>query len=245
MPDLEWNKSYWDGDYDWIGRGEEWSREWGSSEAQWFGAIYPRIHRHLPAARIVEIAPGYGRWTNFLLRYCLEAYQGIDLSDECIAYCNQVFRDTSKASFAVNDGTSLDAVADSSTDFLFSFDSLVHAEMDVHQAYIPQILDKLNDTGVAFIHHSNWAASGETRPNTHCRGTSVSGEQMEKLIRKHGGHVLVQELLNWGTDAPIDAFTLFARGKQPATSKSVTILNTQFMQEATIIRKVQANYCGQ
>lgn len=244
MPELKWNKNYWDGGYDWVGRGEEWSKAWGSSEAQWFSSIFPRLHRYLPSPRILEIAPGYGRWTSFLLRNCTESYHGIDLSQRCIAYCQEVFHQHSNASFSVNNGTSLDAVEDASIDFVFSFDSLVHAEMDVHKAYVPQILEKLVETGVAFLHHSNWAAAGETKPNTHCRGTSVSGTAVTKLIERCGGRVLLQELVNWGTDAPIDAFTLFARKAYPNKTPGTTVLNTQFMREATIIRDVHSRYCG-
>ncbi len=40
IPDLKWNETTWDGSYDWAARGEEWSGPWGSSEAQWFGAMW-------------------------------------------------------------------------------------------------------------------------------------------------------------------------------------------------------------
>ena len=77
MPRLDWNIHQWDGEYNWELKGEEWSSSWGSSEAQWFGSLYPRLHKYFPAARILEIAPGFGRWTRFLLDYC-DDYTGID-----------------------------------------------------------------------------------------------------------------------------------------------------------------------
>ena len=88
MPDLNWNQNLWGATYDWPERGEEWSEGWGGSEAQWFGSIFPRLHRFLPASRILEIAPGFGRWSNFLIRGCDE-YVGIDLSEKCIAACRE------------------------------------------------------------------------------------------------------------------------------------------------------------
>jgi hypothetical protein len=45
-------------------------------------AFYPRIHKYLPAKRILEIAPGFGRWTRFLIPSC-EELKGIDLSSKC------------------------------------------------------------------------------------------------------------------------------------------------------------------
>jgi SAM-dependent methyltransferase len=243
MPDLTWNKSYWDGGYDWKGRGEEWSDAWGGSEAQWFGSLYPRLHRFLPADGILEIAPGYGRWTKFLLQHSLGHYCGVDMSRECIGYCQEVFNTAPSASFYVNDGLNLDAAKDNAFQFVFSFDSLVHAELDVHEVYVPQILRKLKETGVAFIHHSNWAAAGETKKNTHCRGETVSADAFSEIVSKNGGHVLVQECLNWGTDKLIDAVTLFGRKADYPHSRTVRIENRSFMAEANILRDVQSKYC--
>src|ERR1700761_6875072 len=107
MPDIEWNLATWGG-YDWLraAGGEEWSDPWGSSEAQWFGSIYPRLHRFLPASAILEIAPGFGRWTRFLLPAC-QSYVGVDLSQECVAACRRRFSDFNHASFVQNDGLTL------------------------------------------------------------------------------------------------------------------------------------------
>src|SRR6266550_6857049 len=60
--------------YDWKDAGEEWSAPWGTSAAQWFGAILPRVRAFLPAETILEIAPGFGRWTYYLKDYCQELW---------------------------------------------------------------------------------------------------------------------------------------------------------------------------
>lgn len=242
MPDLTWNKGYWDGDYDWDEAGEEWSSNWGSSEAQWFGSLYPRIHRFLPAGNLLEIAPGFGRWTRYLLQYTSGKYDGVDLSVECTAHCQRLFKDAPNTTFSVNDGKSLSAFDDDTYDLVFSFDSLVHAELDVHEQYVPQILAKLKDDGVAFIHHSNWGSSNETNPNTHCRGESVSAEAYADIVTQSGGQVILQECLNWGTVAQIDAFTLFGKSKGENQEPFTTVSNPDFMAEANIIREVQNHY---
>ena len=77
MPDLNWNKVVWDTTYGWHDGGEEWSTAWGGSEAQWYGSIFPRLHRFFPPRRILEIAPGFGRWTKFLIPVCDE-FVGIE-----------------------------------------------------------------------------------------------------------------------------------------------------------------------
>jgi hypothetical protein len=45
MPSASWNLKTWDAEYDWPQAGDEWSEAWGGSEAHWYGALLPRIHR--------------------------------------------------------------------------------------------------------------------------------------------------------------------------------------------------------
>lgn len=242
MPNLTWNKQYWDGAYDWPESGEEWSEAWGGSEAQWFGSLYPRIHRFLPAEKILEIAPGYGRWTRYLLQYVSKGYAGIDLSAECIEHCKEIFSKAPNTAFYQNDGKDLSAIREEDFDFIFSFDSLVHAEIEIHELYIPQILQKLKPGGVAFIHHSNWASAEEDKPNTHCRAESVSAEAYARIVQENGGSVILQECLNWGTSALIDAFTLFTNSPNSSGEAFPVIANPDFMAEANCIRDTHSPY---
>lgn len=241
MPDLNWNRTFWAGGYDWKTGGEEWSEVWGGSEPQWFGSLYPRLHRLLPAKAILEIAPGFGRWTKFLLPTC-QHYLGIDLSGECIAACCSTFKDAKHARFVQNDGLSLDAARDEQFDFVFSFDSLVHVEVDVLESYIPQILRIMAPAGVAFLHHSNMASLGPKAENRHARGRSVSWQIAAEIVQKSGGKVLCQEQINWGVPHLTDCLTLLARQEHPHTGPTVHIKNGKFMDEAFIIRDMQAPY---
>jgi hypothetical protein len=51
MPTVEQNLREWGRDSEWMKQGDEWSSTWGGAEAQWFGAIFPRIQAFLPAGR--------------------------------------------------------------------------------------------------------------------------------------------------------------------------------------------------
>lgn len=237
MPNLSWNIQQWDEHYRWDLKGEEWSVSWGSSEAQWFGTLYPRLHKYLPAARILEIAPGFGRWTRYLLEYC-DDYTGIDLSAECVNACRETFKNSGKARFFKNDGLSL-CDATGQYDFVFSFDSLVHADTDVFRTYVPAILKLLAPDGVAFIHHSNFKDSGETN-NVHHRSEDVSAAIVRGIIEQNGGAVAIQETINWGCDHPIDCLTILTRG--PAQDQPILFANDKFMDEANNTKLVIDRY---
>ena len=141
--------------YDWKEAGEEWSQPWGSSAAQWAGTIFPRIRECLPAGTILEIAPGFGRWTHYLKDYCNELW-AVDKSSDCIEACQERFASVSHVRCFLNDGRSLSMIPDASVDFVFSFDSFVHPDRDVVEAYLRQLGTKLKIGGKGFIHHSNF-----------------------------------------------------------------------------------------
>ncbi len=153
MGDVAENRTLWDSK-DWPDEGESWSEWWGDTGALWYGGILPRIHAFVPTGTILEIAPGYGRWTHYLRSLC-DRLVLVDLSQQCIDHCSQRFGEDHHIEYFVNDGRSLDMIEDCSLDFVFSFDSLVHAEADVLESYLGQLRTKLKPEGIGFIHHSN------------------------------------------------------------------------------------------
>jgi len=242
MPDVEWNKTYWNDTHPWPESGDEWSAGWGGPRPQWYGAIYPRIARWLPARRILEIAPGFGRWTQFLLRHGEELY-GVDLNPRCIERCRQRFAAHDRAYFIQNDGVSLQVIDDGAIDFVFSFDSLVHVELDILAPYCQQIVRKLGPSGVAFLHHSN-AANGidANNPNAEGRAKSVSSQAVREVIEKAGGRVLMQEEVNWGSVARTDCFTTFSKTSAYPHLPSLRLENDNFMSEMKLIKAALSHY---
>ncbi len=153
MADVELNAAVWDSDWDWSSAGDEWSGWWGGTPAMWHGALLPRLHSFVPAGTVLEIAPGYGRWTQYLKDLC-ERLVIVDLAERCIESCRRRFEDATNIEYHVNDGRSLDMVSDGSVDLAFSFDSLVHAEADVLGAYLQELARVLAPDGVGILHHS-------------------------------------------------------------------------------------------
>jgi hypothetical protein len=112
------------------------------------------------------------------------------------------------------------------------------------ESYVPQILRKLLPAGIAFLHHSNFAAlsTAEKRGD---RGESVSGDVVLDIVNRAGGKVLVQELISWGAPSSelLDCLTILARKEHPHTAPPIVTENRRFMDEALIIRETHTPYC--
>ena len=251
MPSIEENKSLFDGKYNWTNRGDEWSVAWGGPSMQWYGTILPRIKSYIPTNRILEIACGHGRWTQYLKDLCKNLVV-IDISAECIQACKQRFSECSHIEYHVNDGTTLDMISDSSVDFVFSFDSLVHAGESVMKAYICQLQRILTNTGVAFIHHSNLGEYDGTysrirkipklegllvrlgllEKNLHWRDFSVDAKKVERFAEENRLRCLSQEIIPWGTKRMfIDCISTIAKNNSSVNRGNRIFRNRRFMEE--------------
>ena len=202
MPTITDNLRTW-ASHDWGQHGDEWSAPWGGARMQWAGTIFPRIQAFVPVDNILEIAPGHGRFTQFLLEHC-RYLVGVDLAEACVEACRTRFTHHTDARFFVNDGHSLPMVADTAVDFAFSFDSLVHADTEAMHGYVHELSRILRQDGVAFLHHSNLGAYSEQldlsapQHNPHWRDTTFSADRMLEYCREAGLLCVAQELVEWG-----------------------------------------------
>jgi SAM-dependent methyltransferase len=244
MPTIERNLELWNDQYDWKEQGDEWSSAWGDSWSQWHFSIYPRIARLLPVDTILEIAPGFGRWPQYLRSYCKHLI-GVDLSSKCVEACQKRFVKQRSMKFHVNDGRSLGAVKKDAVGFIFSFDSLVHAEADVLDAYLREIKRTLKPEGAAMIHHSNLGkllATNEKVEETHGRAHSMSADLFASFAKTAGLYVISQEIISWGNTAEIDTISIVVREKSPFRRDNVVWHNPLYMQEASYIRQLSHIY---
>ncbi len=240
--------------YDWKDAGEEWSEPWGGSAAQWSGTILPRIRDCLPAETILEIAPGFGRWTHYLKDYCQDLWV-VDASSECVEACSRRFAAESHVRCCVNDGRSLSMVPDASVDFVFSFDSFVHLRREIVEAYLSELGRTLKIGGKGFIHHSNLGAYADSLPERipqpmrkllrkvkildweHHRNPTMSADIFRSLCAQTGLHCISQELINWRGRRLIDCLSLLERGAPTENASTKIVRNPRFMHEAARIRR--------
>jgi len=246
VPSLENNTSTWGKEWDWSQRGEEWSAAWGGVSHQWWTTLFPRIQGYVPAGRILEIAPGYGRWTHFLRDLCDELII-VDIAENAIEYCRERFREDAHIRAHVGDGISLPMVTSDSIDLVFSFDSLVHAEADVMRRYLGELSRILASDGVAFLHHSNLEAyePGTYDPdNVHWRAPTVSAALVEQAAAGMGLTCVSQEKVAWGNETMLlDCFSVITRAGSQFDRPNVVVENFGFAtQEIPMSHRLSTQY---
>ncbi|HQI81243.1 MAG TPA: tetratricopeptide repeat protein [Deltaproteobacteria bacterium] len=233
---IQRNRVQWS-NYEWTEGGDEWSACWGGTEQLWKRTIQPRIASFLPAAHILEIAPGFGRCTQYLVPQCTKLTL-VDLTEKCIEACRRRFRGHSHIRYFVNDGKSLDMLEDGSIDFAFSWDSLVHVEKDVMRSYLHELAAKLRPGGAGFLHHSNIGAfldpaTGKlTVENRHWRGENMSAQLFRDYCQEAGLKCVSQEILAWGGTVLNDCISVFVKEPGYDPKKTVVVENPDFMEES-------------
>jgi SAM-dependent methyltransferase len=263
MPDVQENRLAWNAPSSWSAKGDEWSGPWGGTAQLWYGTLLPRLHAFLPTETILELGPGHGRWTQHL-KEVADRLILVDLAEACIAACRERFGPDGSISYHVNDGKSLDMVPDRSIDLVFSFDSLVHAEADVLEAYLGQLASKLTADGVGFIHHSNMGAYRRSARlarmvperlrraltirgvlvNVYAwRAESTTAELFADLCERAGLVCIGQEKIRWEYGRGLsDAISLFTVPGSRWERANVVVENPGFMDEAARLAQIGRLY---
>lgn len=261
MPSIEENRIKWNKDSEWSQAGDEWSDEWGGANIQWNGMIYPRIKNFLPAATVLEIAPGHGRWTQFLKDYCNNLIL-VDISENCIQRCQERFAEATNINYFVNDGKSLDSVENNKVDFIFCFDSLVHAEQDVIESYVAEFEKKLSKNGIVFLHHSNLGEYpvqlmlskipviriflrkfGILENTFHWRSTSMTAQKLVDFTDKYNLKCISQEFFPWRTNRILlDCISVVTRRGSIWERDLKQYQNHFFMQDAKNLKAITELY---
>ena len=150
------NLKKWDRQHRWPEDGDEWKGQsvvCGVPYAQWKQSlvdhlIVPYVGTGMHA---IEIAPGYGRWTEFLSARAAKLTL-VDLSPTCLAHCRARFPDRNLDLFQSKGSDLPDH--DGAIDVVWSFDAFVHMHPDVVREYIAEIARVLKPGGRAVIHHA-------------------------------------------------------------------------------------------
>ena len=179
-----WNDRTW-----WSDGGHEWSGPFGTTENLWNKEIFDFI-KDFRGKKILEIAPGFGRITQFLSILASELIV-VDLNPLCIEKTKEKLGHHVLAYFT-NDGKSLTGVRDNSQDLVFSFDSFVHMHANVTEEYVKEIFRVLKPGGQAFIHHS-WIYGGSENSFENSAGrANMSPEQFKEIVENNNMKIISQ-----------------------------------------------------
>jgi len=136
-------------------------------------------------ASVLEIGPGGGRWTQFLMP--AREIVLVDLNAEFFPYLEDRFRDhAAKLRFYQTSGYELAGVETESVDFVFSFGTFVHIRPQGIDEYLADVRRVLRPGGVGSIQYAD-----RTKPyfgNAEHEGyhgfSDMNGKKMERLLRR-------------------------------------------------------------
>jgi len=179
-------------------------------------------------ANVVEIGPGGGRWTRYMLD-CNHVY-AIDYHRQLLDELKKNYN-RDNITFIKNNGADFPDVPDAEIDFIFSYGVFVHLDIDIIDAYLGNMKRLLKPTSNVIIHYSD-----KTKPHgQHNKGFSDNTpERMLALVRQHG--YVVQDDNRWLLrNAAIVRFTLPGnlteskrkRSRQSSRTASKTLTSAQ------------------
>ena len=134
------------------------------------------------------------------------------------------------------------AGADASVDFAFSWDSLVHVDIEVLSAYLDELARKLKPGAHAFLHHSNLGqfvdpATGDgSVANEHWRDPTVSASGFREKCQEAGLACISQELVQWLSGDLIDCFSVVQNG--PTDRPTAVISHPDFAAEYGYLKQL-------
>lgn len=197
----------------WTEEGHEWSKSFGTTENLWNTYIFDDI-KEFRGKKILEIAPGHGRITQFLSILASELLV-VDLNETCIQKTKEKLGHHVLGYFT-NSGNDLPKIRNNSQDLVFSFDSFVHMHQNVIDDYISEIYRVLKPGGKSFIHHS-WLLGGEDLSFLNYAGRArMTPEIFKSLVEKHNMKVVEQKTIKFeplGLWDGTDSITIFEKSE--------------------------------
>jgi ubiquinone/menaquinone biosynthesis C-methylase UbiE len=182
-------------------------------ERHWQSLIWPMLSRNdIDLSRTLELACGYGRNSRKLLEAGAKALTLVDVNADNIAYCRKHIQHLGNVSIIQNNGTDLSTLGDATFTFVYTFDSMVHFDLELVISYLAEFSRVLEPGGMAFIHHSNYSGSPGTdfRSNPHWRNF-MSAAIVRHVAIRNKFEVVEQQIIGWGGQADLDCLSLLRR----------------------------------
>jgi ubiquinone/menaquinone biosynthesis C-methylase UbiE len=144
-----------------------------------------------PDATVLEIAPGRGRWTEFLA--AAKHVTVVDISPSCLEFCRKRFDVNSNIDYFLGTGFTLPRYINNAIDFVWSYDSFVHMDRDVILGYLGEIERVLKPGGRTILHHGNIDnLEGHVQGGHQGWRSGMNAQLMRELAREVGLTVVSQ-----------------------------------------------------
>jgi phospholipid N-methyltransferase len=140
-----------------------------------------------PDHSAVEIGPGGGRWTKYMLAF--ERLYAVDFYQDLLDELQKNFRSPALV-FLKNNGTDFPGVLPRSIDFVFSFGCFVHLDVPVISKYLESIAKICKASANIVIHYSDKEKDLAKRTQTFSENTPTI---MRNLVIDKGYRILKED----------------------------------------------------
>lgn len=143
---------------------------------------------HLGAGRrIVEIGPGGGRWTRYMLD--AEVIHAVDYHQEILDELKRAFPEPNVVP-VLNNGTDFPGIPPGSVDLVFSYGTFTHLDLDLIDAYLANIRPLLKASSSVVLNYSD-----HTKPMSRQNWKFADNDpvRMRQLIERHGYEILEED----------------------------------------------------
>ncbi len=142
-----------------------------------------------PAHAAVEIGPGGGRWTRYLLGF--GTLHLVDYHAEILAEARRVFARHPHLRFITNNGHDFPGIAEHSVDYVFSFGTFVHLDLPIIVAYVQALGRILKPTANVVLQYSD---KRKIMAQINNGFSDTSPEQVRAAVEEAGFEVLEEDL---------------------------------------------------
>lgn len=182
------------------------------------GSPFLRMFKLLDLANVVEIGCGHGR---HVPKYADEAGEIVivDVNKTNTDYCTKRFSTWKKSLKIIqNNGSDLTAISSHESTAVFSYDAMVHFEMNDVISYLSESYRILTPGGKALFHHSNFdGAPGlvGNRISEFGWRNFMSAKLFCHIAMRAGFVVLEQCVLEWGGIPNLDCISFLQKPADP------------------------------
>jgi len=182
-------------------------------DPQWRDMIVPALAGiDIDMSQCADFACGRGRNTVKLLKEGAGHVTMIDVNPQNIDYVRAHVCVPGKATAVLTNGLDLAPLEDGLFTFLYTFDAMVHFDVEIVFAYIREFHRVMRPGAVALMHHSNFDGrpGSDFRDNPHLRNY-MTAALFRHVATRRGFDVLRQNVFSWGELTDGDCITVMRK----------------------------------